>query len=294
VLVVHKPVGPSSHDVVAVARRSIGTSRIGHTGTLDPQAAGVLPLVLGQATRLAQQLTSSDKEYDATIRFGVVTDSHDAAGQVVQSSGAVPTLDALESALAGFRGTFHQTPPAYSAKMVEGERSYARARAGRPVTSPAVSVTTHAVELVALEPPLARLRVRCSAGFYVRSLAHDLGEVLGTGAILDHLIRTEAAGFRLRDAVSFQTLVQAPRAELRNLVLPMEKLLTAVPAVTLTEQGVDWARHGRSLGPAQLTMPLSPIPPLVRLLSPDGRLVGLANPSQNSAVLQPSVVFSYT
>ena len=293
-LVIHKPVGPSSHDVVAVARRSIGTSRVGHTGTLDPQAAGVLPLVLGQATRLAQHLTGSDKEYDATIRFGVVTDSYDAAGRVVQSSGMVPAVEALETALAGFRGTFHQTPPAYSAKMVEGERAYARARAGRPVTSPAVPVTTHALDLVVFEPPLARVRVRCSAGFYVRSLAHDLGTVLGTGAILDHLVRTEAAGFRLSDAVSFETLVQAPRADLANLVLPMEQLLTAVPAVTLTEQGVDWARHGRRLGPAQLTTPLLPMPALVRLLGPDGRLIGLANPSQDPGVLHPSVVFSYT
>jgi tRNA pseudouridine55 synthase len=293
VLVVHKPVGPSSHDVVVVARRSLGISRIGHTGTLDPQASGVLPLVLGQATRLAQHLTGSDKEYEATVRFGVVTDTYDTAGAVLEWSGAVPPLAALDAALSGFRGTFEQTPPAYSAKMIGGDRSYVHARAGKPLRSPAVAVTTHVLELLAFEPPLARLRVRCSAGFYVRSLAHDLGRALGTGAVLEHLLRTEAARFRLGEAVSFETLVKASRAELRNLVLSMETLLTDVPAATLTEEGVAWARQGRNLGPAQLRTPVSPLPPLARLLGPDERLVGLADRAKIPGFLHPSVVFSY-
>jgi tRNA pseudouridine55 synthase len=210
----------------------------------------------------------------------------------VEASGRVPPLDAIEAALSRFRGTFEQTPPAYSAKMVEGERSYVHARAGRPVLSPPVSVRTYLVELLAFEPPRARLRVRCSAGFYVRSLAHDLGRTLQTGAMLEDLIRTEAAGFRLEDAVSFEALVQAPRAELRDRVRPMEALLTDVPAASLTEQGVEWARHGRTLGPAQLTVPLSDIPPLVRLVGPDDRLVGLANPARIHGFLHPAVVFS--
>ena len=293
VLVVHKPVGPSSHDVVVVARRSLGISRIGHTGTLDPQASGVLPLVLGQATRLAQHLTSSDKEYEATVRFGVVTDTYDAAGAVLESSGVVPPLAALDAVLLRFRGTFEQTPPAYSAKMIGGDRSYVHARAGKPLLSPAVAVTTHVLELLAFEPPLARLRVRCSAGFYVRSLAHDLGQALGTGAVLEHLLRTEAAGFRLGEAVSFETLVKASRPELRDLVLSMETLLTDVPAATLTEEGVAWARQGRNLGPAQLRTPLSPVPSLARLLGPDERLVGLADRAKVPGFLHPSVVFSY-
>lgn len=293
VLVVDKPVGPSSHDVVAVARRSLGISRIGHTGTLDPQASGVLPLVLGQATRLAQHLSSSDKEYEATLRFGVVTDTYDAAGKVVESSGESPRVEALEAELQRFRGTFDQTPPAYSAKMIGGDRSYVHARAGTPLRSPAVAVTTHVLDLLGFEPPFARLRVRCSAGFYVRALAHDLGQRLGTGAILEQLVRTEAAGFQLSAAVSFETLVGAPRAELRDLVLPMETLLTDVPAASLTEQGVDWARHGRNLGPAQLTTPLPHVPPLVRLFGPDARLVGLADPAKIPGFLHPAVVFSY-
>lgn len=293
VLIVDKPVGPSSHDVVVVARRSLGITRVGHTGTLDPQAAGVLPLVLGQATRLAQHLSGSDKEYEATVRFGVVTDTFDAAGSVVRESPLVPGAGDVERALARFRGTFAQTPPLFSAKMVGGERSYVRARAGKPLQPPPVAVTVHALDLIGLHGNRATLRVRCSAGFYVRSLAHDLGELLGMGAILDGLVRTEAAGFRAADAMPFATLVTAPRAELHAKVRPMDSLLAGLPTATLTPQGVEWARHGRDLGPQALRAPLPALPPLVRLAAPDGRLIGLAEPAKIPGFLHPSVVFSY-
>lgn len=293
VLVVHKPVGPSSHDIVVIARRSLGVSRIGHTGTLDPQASGVLPLVVGQATRLAQHLTGSDKEYLATVRFGVVTDTRDAAGTVVATSDAVPDAHALTNALPAFTGRFEQTPPAYSAKMVDGERSYARARAGKPVTSVPTMVTVHVLELLGYQPPLAQLRVRCSAGFYVRSLAHDLGQAVGCGGILEGLVRTEAAGFGLADTVPLETVVTAPREQLRAAIRPMEALMTSLPAVEVTDEGLDWVRHGRDLGPRQCRAPLASIPPLTRLLGPDGRLVGLADPSKVSGFLHPTVVFSY-
>jgi tRNA pseudouridine55 synthase len=293
VLVVHKPVGPSSHDVVVVARRSLGISRIGHTGTLDPQASGVLPLVLGQATRLAQHLTGSDKEYAATLRFGLVTNTRDAAGEIEAQSGIVPTAEELAAVLPKFRGTFAQTPPVFSAKMVDGERSYVLARAGKPVQSAPVDVTVHALELLTVDPPSARVRVRCSAGFYVRALAHDIGQALGCGAILDALVRTEAAGFALDHAVPFETLVRAPRAELRSLVRPMEALMTDVPSVTLTPEGLDWARHGREIGPRQVVGRLPAGAPLVRLLTGDGRLVGLADRGKMPGFLHPAVVFSY-
>jgi tRNA pseudouridine55 synthase len=293
VLVVDKPAGPSSHDIVVIARRSLGTARVGHTGTLDPHASGVLPLVVGQATRLAQHLTSSDKEYEATVRFGLVTDTRDAAGEVIASSGLVPTTEAIERGLERFRGTFEQTPPVYSAKMVAGERSYVRARAGKPVASQAIAVTAYALELLRFDPPCARLRVRCSAGFYVRSLAHDLGEAVGTGAILEHLVRTAAAGFTLEHAVPFEMLVTAPRADLRARVLAMETLLTNLPGVELTADGMSWARHGRELGPRQFVRPLVSGPSLVRLIAPDGRLVGLADRAKTPGFLHPTVIFSY-
>jgi tRNA pseudouridine55 synthase len=293
VLVVLKPVGPSSHDIVVVARRALGQSRVGHTGTLDPQASGVLPLVVGQATRLSQYLTGSDKEYVATVRFGVVTDTHDAAGEIVDATGLVPTMESVQAALGQFRGSFEQTPPAFSAKMVEGARSYALARAGRPVSSAPVAVTVRELELLDADPPRVRLRVRCSAGFYIRSLAHDLGRAVGTGAILEELQRIEAAGFRLEDAVPFETVVNTPRADLRARVRPMEALLTHLPSVHLTPEGVAWTRHGRELGPRQLAeTPLAPLPPLLRLLSPEGRFVGLADRAKTPGFLHPAVVFS--
>ena len=294
VLVVNKPVGPSSHDVVVVARRCLGVSRIGHTGTLDPQASGVLPLVLGQATRLAQHLTGSDKEYDATIRFGLSTDTYDAAGEVIEASGRAPERALLEEALGAFRGTFAQTPPAYSAKMVDGERAYVLARAGKPAQAPPAVVTTRALELLEYAPPLALVRVRCSAGFYVRSLAHDLGQAVGTGAILEALTRTEAAGYRIDNALGFDRLVTTPRAELFAQVQPMESLLHDMPMAAITAEGVDWARHGRDLGARQLRHPLAVVPEIVRLIGPDGCFIGLAGPAKPPALLHPAVVFRYS
>lgn len=296
VLVVDKPVGPTSHDVVAVARRALGISRVGHTGTLDPRACGVLPLVVGQATRLAQHLSSSDKEYEAVVRFGVTTDTYDMEGRVVEESRAVPSEDAIREALARFRGTFLQRPPAYSARLVDGERAYARARAGRAVQPPAAPVTVHRLELRRYEPPCAELVVRCSAGFYVRSLAHDLGRELGTGAVLDRLVRTEAAGFRQPEALPLAELAVRARDELRTRVVPIERLLTHLPEARLTPSGVERATHGASLSPRDLAVPLTAIdePAWIRLMSPEGRLVGLGRRLPGAAgLLQPAVVLRY-
>ncbi|MCI0430323.1 MAG: tRNA pseudouridine(55) synthase TruB [Rhodospirillales bacterium] len=291
-LVVNKPVGPTSHDVVVCARRVLGMTRVGHTGTLDPQASGVLPLVLGQATRLAQHLTGSDKEYLATLRFGLVTDTYDAAGRVLEETGAAPAVDDLAAALARFRGTFEQTPPLYSAKMMGGERSHVRARAGKPLQPSAVTVTVHALELLEIVDRTARIRVRSSAGFYVRSLAHDIGRALGVGAILDGLVRTEAAGYDIAEALPFEALLTSPRAEVSARVRPIETLLEDVPMAALTDRGVRWARHGRDLGPAELLTPFPTLPPLVRLMGPDGQMVGLGEPSKALGLLHPVLVFS--
>jgi tRNA pseudouridine55 synthase len=292
-IVIDKPVGPTSHDVVVCARRTLGVRRIGHTGTLDPLASGVLPLVVGQATRLARHLTGTDKEYVATIRFGVISDTHDAVGHIVERGSRMPASEDLARALAQFIGVFDQVPPLYSAKIVGGERSYVRARAGTPVQPPPARVRVDRLELLDIAPPCARVLVRCSAGFYVRSLARDIGEVLGTGAILDALVRTEAAGFTSADAVPFDVLVTAARGELRARVRPLRDLLTDIPLVVLTPEGEAWARHGRDLGPPQIQGPLGRPPELVRLMGPEGRMIGLAEPSRTPGFLHPSVIFSY-
>src|SRR6185369_7059433 len=180
-LVIDKPVGPTSHDVVSRMRRVLGERRIGHTGTLDPAASGVLPLVLGRATRLARFLSAGDKRYEAVIRFGVATDTYDAEGTPVGAlrKGATPPRHAIETALCDFRGTFLQQPPAYSAKKIAGRRSYDIARAGyaddeSPAFPAPVTVTVRRLEITQIEDDDVTLDIECSAGFYVRSLAHDL------------------------------------------------------------------------------------------------------------------------
>jgi tRNA pseudouridine55 synthase len=242
---------------------------------------------------LAQHLSGSDKEYEAIIRFGVVTDTYDAAGTTVEESGRVPSATEVEQTLSQFVGEIDQVPPLYSAKMVGGERSYVRARSGKPIPPSSVRVRVDALALVAMTGARARVRVRCSAGFYVRSLAHDLGARLGVGGILDSLVRTEAAGFGLADALAFEALVTGARADLRARIRPMEALLSDLPAVRLTATGVQWARHGRDLGPSEVIGPAVATAGMTRLLAPDGRLVGLAGPSKSRGFLHPAVILSY-
>jgi tRNA pseudouridine55 synthase len=292
VLVVNKPVGPTSHDVVATARRALRLRRIGHTGTLDPLASGVLPLVLGAGTRLAKYLTASQKEYEATLRFGIETDSYDSAGQITRETGEVPSHDAVVAALQRFGGTFTQRPPIYSAKKMDGDRAYERARNAQPVVLEAVPVTVHAIELVAFTPPRAQLRVICSAGFYVRSLAHDIGVAVETGAVLEALVRRRAGGFGLEEAISLSDLATDTLDSLAAKVVPMEHLLSEWPSVQLNAHGMRKVAHGRELDPSDWVGAGAGAED-VRLLAPDGRLVGLAKPSKTAGFLHPAVVFSY-
>jgi tRNA pseudouridine55 synthase len=294
VLVVDKTEGPTSHDVVTFARRALGISRIGHTGTLDPMATGVLPLVVGRATRLAQFLTASDKSYEATLAFGRTTDSHDASGTVTSTSDQRPTREQVESALATFRGTFDQTPPIFSAKNIDGERSYDLARRGKAATmsrAKAVSVTVVRLEMLAFDGETARLEMQVSAGFYVRSLAHDLGEVLGCGAVLSGLRRTRSGEFGLDRAVPLADVLQSGRDVLAARLVPFRALLPDLPSVTLRSSAqLERLKNGVEMGPADLVAPLTVPPPIVRLLGPDGDLVGLARPAKTPGYLHGWVV----
>lgn len=289
VLVVDKPPGPTSHDVVARVRRALGTPRVGHTGTLDPQATGVLPLVVGKATRLAQFLSASVKEYDALVAFGRATDTYDAAGAVTEETGRQPSAEAVEAALERFRGAFLQAPPAYSAKKVDGERAYARARRAEAVTPAPVAVTVERLELTGWDGALACVRVRASAGFYVRSLAHDLGVALGTGAHLAGLRRIRAGAFTLDQATPFELLGPEHRASLLRRLQPLEQLLPHVPALRLTARGARRAGHGQDVGPADFEG-AAPASGHVQLLGPDGTLVALATAAGEPGFLHPSVV----
>ncbi len=294
VLVVDKPEGPTSHDVVTIARRALGVSRIGHTGTLDPMATGVLPLVIGRATRLAQFLTASDKTYAATIAFGRATDTFDASGRIVSTSERRPTREELESVLARFRGNFEQTPPVFSAKNIEGERSYDLARRGRitPEAAPkAVTVTVKALAISRVDADSAQLEMRVTAGFYVRALAHDVGTALGCGAVLTALRRTRSGEFGVDAAVPLADVLQLPRESLAGRLLPLAGLLPDLPAVTLrAAENVARVRNGVEVGPNDVLAPLAALPPMVRLLGPDGDLVGLAKPAKTAGLLHGWVV----
>ena len=292
VLVVDKPEGPTSHDVVTLARRALGVSRVGHTGTLDPLATGVLPLVIGPATRLAQFLTASDKTYDATIAFGRSTDTYDAKGREVAACERRPSRAQLDAALQKFRGEFEQTPPAYSAKNIDGERSYELARKRKTVTLPkAVRVTARRLDVLAFDGDTATLSMTVTAGFYVRSLAHDLGDMLGCGAVLLALRRTRSGEFGLDRAVPLAELLQSRPADLARRLIPMGALLSDLPAVTLKgPETLHRLRNGVEMGPGDLVTPLAAAAPIVRLMTPDGDLAGLAKPAKSAGFLHGWVV----
>jgi len=279
VLVVDKPSGPTSHDVVARVRRALKTRRVGHTGTLDPLATGVLPLVLGSATRLAQFLSSDDKAYLADVRFGFSTTSYDVLGSPTggaASDGGRFDLDAdaLERELAGFRGTYLQMPPAFSAKKIAGRPAYELARAGHAPELKAVEVTVRELALVSQDGPTARLRVVCSSGFYVRTLAHELGVRLGCGAHLTALRRTRAGTFELADAVPLEQIETVGVASGERVLAP-ERLLTDIPAARLTAAGSGRARHGAALGPSEWSGDEPRTLGRMRLLDADGALLGI-------------------
>jgi tRNA pseudouridine55 synthase len=300
VLVVDKPEGPTSHDVVTLTRRALGVSRIGHTGTLDPLATGVLPLVVGRATRLAQFLTASDKTYEATIAFGRRTDTYDSKGREIAACAERPTREELDQALERFRGEFEQTPPAYSAKNIDGERSYELARkharsasahgasADRPRP---VIVKARQLEVAAFDGDTATLTMTVTAGFYVRSLAHDLGEALGCGAVLVALRRTRSGEFGQDAAVPLADVLQSKREVLAGRLIPMAALLGELPAVTLRgPANLERLRNGVEMGPTDIVAPLATHAPIVRLLTPGGDLAGLAKPAKTAGFLHGWVV----
>jgi len=244
VLVIDKPAGPTSHDVVDRVRRALRTRRIGHTGTLDPLATGVLPLVIGCATRLASLLSGGDKEYVAGIRLGLTTETYDASGR----EGMPPappgiTAEAIETTLEGFRVTFDQLPPPYSAKKIDGVRAYTLARKRTAVQPPAARVTVHHLAIENCSDGLVVIRVHASAGFYVRSLAHDLGQKLGCGAHLETLRRVRAGSFSEHDAVMLSAL-ESEGVEGARRIVPLEQLLPDIPAVVLSDRDRERVAHG--------------------------------------------------
>jgi tRNA pseudouridine55 synthase len=299
VIVIDKPAGPTSHDVVAVMRRAVGRARprmkVGHTGTLDPLASGVLPVVLGKATRLAQFLSAADKEYEADIELGSATTTFDRAGHVVSGDRTRGvhelTRTMIDDAVAEFRGTYLQQPPAFSAKKIDGDRAYDLARKNAPVRLEAVQVTATALDVLEWRGSCLRVRLVCSAGYYVRSLAHALGARLGTGGHLARLVRTRSGEFALAHSVGLDIVDRRP-AEAAARVIALANLLSSLPAVVLTPEGASLAARGGFISTPHIRGVWRPHAGRVRLLHPDGHLVAIAEERAEgaSSLLHPSVV----
>jgi tRNA pseudouridine55 synthase len=248
VIVVDKPEGWTSHDVVAKVRGIARTKRIGHLGTLDPIATGVLPLVLEKATRLAQFYTRSDKIYEGVVRFGWATDTYDRAGEPAGEKRDVQVDAAeLEALLERFRGEILQTPPPVSAKKVGGRRAYDLARQAVAVELEPVKVSIYELTLLSVDGALARLRAHCSGGTYIRSLAHDLGQLMGCGAHVEELRRTASAEFEIGEARTLEQLQSLANDDrLVDAMVPPSKMLPGMPAVYVDDVTVAHIRHGRN------------------------------------------------
>ena len=298
VIVVDKPRGITSHDVVARIRRILSTRRVGHVGTLDPLATGVLPLVIGRATRLASLLSTGDKVYAAVFRLGVATDTYDTTGNVAhpmtRHTAPVPAdLSVIKAASRDFVGTYQQTPPPFSAKKIGGVRAYRLARRQRPVEPAPVEVSVREFDLQALEGDRLRCRVTCAPGFYMRALAHDLGRTLGCGGCLEHLRRERSGAFTLEDAVTLDQLERS-RDSAGGYILPMGRLLPELPGVVVTNRGLQRVSHGNSLTPADYTRLCDPdldrrADGTVKVYDHEGHLLAIAD-GQAAGVLHPRIV----
>jgi tRNA pseudouridine55 synthase len=275
IIVVDKPEGPTSHDVVNRVRRLANTRKVGHLGTLDPLATGVLPLVLGRATRLAQFFSGGEKTYDARIQFGWSTDTYDRQGEPA-SAPVEPrfTRAELDAVLARFRGSFLQTPPPFSAKKVAGTPAYRLARKGTPVDLQPVEVRVFDLDLLEFEGATARIRLRCSAGTYLRGIAHDAGRALGCGAFLTALRRTASGEFAEGQAFTLEVLDTLARAgNLQEALIPATRVLPDFPNAPVDTVTAGQIRQGKDFR-------LSPFversgSKYVKAVSPEGDLIAI-------------------
>jgi len=286
ILVVDKGRGATSFDVVAVVRRRLGVRRIGHAGTLDPDATGVLPILVGEATKLTPYLVDQDKEYVATLRFGVTTDTHDVSGRVLSQT-PVEELDAarLEEACRAFVGPIRQVPPMYSAVHHLGRRLYELAREGIEVERAAREVLIRSIVIEKVDGPRATLRIVCGKGTYVRVLAADLGAVLGCGGAVESLVRSRVGPFDLADAVSWSELCSdASRHELWSRVRPVETALAGWPSVRLDGPGATAFGHGQA---ADVIPAAAAAYGYVRVHDVDGPMLGVGELMAGGSKVRP-------
>ena len=287
-ILVDKPTGPTSHKVVSIVRRETGVRKVGHAGTLDPRASGVLILCLGSATRLSEYLSTTSKRYEAVVRFGKSTKTYDAEGDDIHITGAVPTEEDIRDIIPEFTGKIEQVPPPYSAIKVKGKKAYELAREGKEVNLESRDVTIYKLNLVEYRPPDLVLDIECSAGTYIRSLAHDLGEQLGTGAFLANLRRTKVGHFTIDDCVSLRTLelgfVDGTWVE---HLRPAVDALPDLPRISVEGKNYEDVTFGRLI-PADGTASGTAM-----AIGPDGDLAAILEAAEDGTKWHPKKVFTH-
>jgi len=306
VLNINKSSGMTSHDVVDEVRRILGIRKVGHTGTLDPQATGALPICVGNATKIARFLTAADKEYLISMRLGIRTDTLDAEGKVLEEKTEIPQdAEKVEQAFIQFRGEIKQIPPMFSAKKYQGERLYRLARRGETVDRDPVQVKVYELEMISFEPPFVCFRVFCSKGTYARALCDDIGGVLGCGAHLHNLTRLKSGQFRLEDAIDLLRLQEIQeQGNLAEVLLPIEQALTHLPEVRVLPDSSRSILYGASIALQDIvTLPTGLLEgATVRVLGVRRKLLSLAeltvdtdqvqNLHPRKIILRPVKVFS--
>ncbi|MDF2725502.1 MAG: pseudouridine synthase [Paenibacillus sp.] len=300
VLPVYKPEGFTSHDVVAKVRRLLGMKRIGHTGTLDPQVTGVLPLCLGRATRFVEYIQELPKQYEAELTFGYRTDTEDWTGETIErlAPGEVRLSEPeVRQTLASFIGTIEQVPPMYSAVKVGGKKLYELAREGKEIERQARTVTIYELELLESklddEYPKLRFRVLCSKGTYIRTLCVDIGKALGLPAVMSGLVRNLAGSIGLDRCLTFERIEQLHQAgQLNDYILKGDRLVTQLPECTVSETAAVGAMLGQTVPLGKTAEPLPDDAEIVRLYNTQGLFIGLFRADREREMLRPEKVFA--
>lgn len=293
VINVYKEAGFTSHDVVARLRGICKQKKIGHTGTLDPDAVGVLPVCLGNATRLCDMLTDRTKEYVASFRLGIVTDTQDLSGKVLESH--TPDMDpqSVRQAVSSFVGDQLQVPPMYSALKVDGKRLYELAREGKTVERKARQITIYELELLKEEHPDYTMRVCCSKGTYIRTLCHDIGQKLGCGGVMTHLLRSRVGEFRAEDAYRLSEIQSyAEAGRLQEILVPTENMFSQLMALKVKDGGLKALQNGNKLFPSQVAWEKEPAAGQeLRVYGKDGQFFGIYRYDAKEKLFSPVKMF---
>ena len=256
IILLNKPKGITSFSAVARVRRLCGIKRVGHTGTLDPLAEGVLPILVGRATALSSYITDGDKAYTARVRLGITTDTEDITGTVLEEKEVSISGEALENAVSSFKGKIMQVPPMYSAVKVNGKKLYELARAGKEVEREARKVTFHEIEILSIELPVVKIRVLCSKGTYIRTLCNDIGEKLGCYAAMKSLLRTRVGVFDIKEAITLEELEKyRDEGKLAEVILPPDRIFMHMPAVYAKTEFCKLLDNGNTVYPNMLQKP---------------------------------------